>query len=341
MDGNGDPLPPLAADVSGVEQLESEFDEECYFARHPEEVDPRFSLGLIEWLPAVPTKRALLPVSDEEAEQIWRRVPDTNESISIYHTVDRIDESFVSVRQLEHWEEVKNDVIYREFPKICSDIIPMAQMVLQYRSRPNPAWDNPSDLSCASSSCQDSRQPTPCEPHPHGHKRTYSQASSTAQDPLSTLEAAILANSEPEAAPPHGLKRKHSRASSIASNASHTDAHGEKLTRPVPLQPIRDQAQEDVLAMLGVTGSPKLVYQTPGPAFGPAAPANGTGRQRCHSRQGSASSLNGGAAAWEGGMDVDATPKPSMKMAGKRGLEALVEDGEGEETPRPGKVVRY
>lgn len=52
--------------------------------------------------------------------------------------------------------------------------------------------------------------------------------------------------------------------------------------------PVRDRAQDDVLAALGVTGSPKMVYQTPGPAFGPPASQSREGSvSRAHSRQSS------------------------------------------------------
>ena len=73
----------------------------------------------------------------------------------------------------------------------------------------------------------------------------------------------------------------HSRASSVSSQRSGV------ITRPRPLPPLRDSAQESVLAQLGVTGSPKLVYETPGPAFGP--PASST-----HSSRHNSMSSNGG-----------------------------------------------
>jgi hypothetical protein len=76
---------------------------------------------------------------------------------------------------------------------------------------------------------------------------------------------------------PSSAASNHSRASSVTSRYS--------TQRPKALEPIRDQAQDDVLAKLGVTGSPRLVYETPGPAFGPPASARS-------SRQSSVASIH-------------------------------------------------
>lgn len=59
MDGNGDPMPAQSGPDVADDDLEHAFDDECYFARRPEEIDPRFSLGLIEWKAPVLTNEPL------------------------------------------------------------------------------------------------------------------------------------------------------------------------------------------------------------------------------------------------------------------------------------------
>jgi hypothetical protein len=89
---------------------------------------------------------------------------------------------------------------------------------------------------------------------------------------MDDLEAVLQRQSRSSVPPSHS--RPHSRAGSITSH--HRRPSSSKTSRHKPLPPIRDQAQEDVLAALGVTGSPTLVYETPGPAFGPRPSTSGS-----------------------------------------------------------------
>jgi hypothetical protein len=83
----------------------------------------------------------------------------------------------------------------------------------------------------------------------------------------------------------------HSRSNSIASQRhGNVTTTSTKLTRPKPLPLVHDQAQEDILAALGVTGSARQVYETPGPAFGPPPPEKTNNKS--HSRTGSMSSTH-------------------------------------------------
>lgn len=273
------------------EELEHEFDGECYFARYPDEVNTQLSLGLIEWKAPLPTKRALPSTFDEaELEAIAPRQPlsTDDDCISEYFVGPKRDDAFLSVRQTDCWEKVKNDLMFKEFAAVCTEIITLSELLAKYRYRYDPKWDEADRLSTRSPTPELDREPTPGDEgnymnidYRHTHAGAARDQSERQNGILDDLEQALRPSSRPPSRPA-------SRASSHRPSHSRTNSvSSQNLNRPKPLPAVRDQNQEDILAMLGVTGSPKTVFQTPGPAFGPPL------TNKPNSRHNSISSLPG------------------------------------------------
>ncbi|KAH9807820.1 hypothetical protein Tdes44962_MAKER06336 [Teratosphaeria destructans] len=373
LDGNGDPLsPPRPGTGSESYQnaLEHEFDDECYFSRHPDEIEPTLSLGLIEWHSALPTKLAL-PATFQEAElealAPRKPRPANEESISEYFASDKAHEALLSVRQTDHWKEICDDVVYREFAVRAPHTLTLWELIEKYRDRPDPSWTMQSDRDPTPAL---SRGATPMHSTDDHDARSTSSLPDAEQseqmDILGDLEQALFLNQQSN---PTRL-RSHSRTRSRAQSRSHSRTNsvsssnaGERLTRPIPLAPIRDQNQENILAALGVTGSPKLVYQTPGPALGAPPPPSSSQHSRANSvcsvqsdtrrpRSRPASMEpttqtgvlgSGRADKRYGDLDLDATPRPKYERvdSGRKRSFGEVEE-QGEATPRQGrfKVVK-
>lgn len=342
MDGNGDPLPPRQPSTSGADDLEEDFDGECYFSRHPEEINSDLSLGLIEWQAPLPTKMALPSTfAEAELEALAPRKPRAldDESISDYFTLDKREEALLSVRQTEVWEEVKDDVIYREFPLVCSEILTMFEMIERYRDRPDPEWTVPPPTKTASQTPEPVKQEANIKAETGGEAMDIQQshgASGNIQtedsDVLGNLEQALFANGTDSSANGYqaAAGTTHSRTASISSTT------GERITRPKPLAPVRDRAQEDVLVALGVTGSPKMVYQTPGPAFG----APPTAAQQDHdamrmSRQSSITSNAGAGSLRQPLTDSYATARPGSRGSHHTANGSDFQPEDLDATPRP------
>ncbi|SMQ53944.1 unnamed protein product [Zymoseptoria tritici ST99CH_1A5] len=327
LDGNGEVMPPLDDSLGSEESFEEDFDGECYFARYPEEINPDLSLGIIEWKAPLPTRRALPSTFDEaELEALAPRKPPPvdEQSVSDYFTIARREEAFLSVRQTDGWHEIKDSLIFREFPAVCRNLITLQELIAQYRNRFDAAWASEDEDMSRSPTPDLSRGPTPSRTV-SGHSMEVDHEHATAvpskemaeapsQDPhgyLDGLEQALHNNSRRNAHqnqhnnPRPNNKRSHSRASSVAnhgrngsishfransvfSNHSragsvnhHSRASSVSHSRALPK--VRDQAQEDILASLGVEGSPSQVYETPGPAFGPP-PTTAEKEKERHSR---------------------------------------------------------
>jgi hypothetical protein len=120
-------------------------------------------------------------------------------------------------------------------------------MAARWRDRPDPTWNE----------YVGSPSPEP-EPQPKRIKREDTadeqrikrENTAESQDVLGNLEKAL----------------EHSNNSLSYSNTHGPSNASQSIDRPRPMGIVRDQAQEDILASLGVTGSPKMAYQTPGPA---------------------------------------------------------------------------
>ena len=291
LDGNGDPLPPPQSQPG--EDLEDDYMDECYFARYPDEINPALSLGFIEWQGALLSKLALPSTfAEAELEALAPRNPRPadEDSISDYFVKSKRDEVFLSVRQTERWPQIKEDLIFRDLPARCPDILSMSELLANYKDRPDPAWSirAPSPTPTpepdaayieAEPSCDTNGGAMDTDRHTLGDNGIKSERASESADVLGKLEQALQQNGTSYA-------NHHSRANSAASVSS------QRIARPkgLPPPPARDQAQEDILAALGVTGSPKIVYQTPGPAIGAPPPPPREGSTAGSSRQ---SSVNG------------------------------------------------
>lgn len=292
--------------ATATDDLEEAFDGECYYARNPEEINPELSLGVIEWKAPKPTKRALPSTfKDAELEDVAPRpaLPSDDESVSGYFIKARRDEALLSVRQMDDWDEVKDSLIYREFPAVCSEHISMPTLVARYQLQFDAEWVARDPSEARSPTPELSRGPTPANAAASGsstgpgadvdrERQSAVLSRERSEEPdchngyLDNLEQALRSDGQ-RSIPPNQTP-SHSRASSVASQSRH--GHG-RITRPKPLPPVRDQTQEEMLAALGVTGSPKLVYETPGPAFGPRPSTSGS--DRVNSRANSVSSAQG------------------------------------------------
>lgn len=293
-------MPAMDATQTGGEELEEDFDGECYFARHPEEINSELSLGVIEWKAPIATKRALPSTfRDAELEAVAPRpsLPFDEESVSEYFIRTKRDEALLSVRQMDDWHEVQNSLIYKEFPAVCAELISMPTLLARYQFQYDAEW--------AARDPSEARSPTP--ELSRGHTPAHAGAAEWRSFELDReRETAVLSREKSEGPNGHYLDNleqalrsdarrsvpprqtpSHSRASSVAS---HRGGQG-KINRPKPLPPVRDQTQEEMLAALGVTGSPKLVYETPGPAFAPRPTTADS--ERVSSRPGSVSSSHG------------------------------------------------
>lgn len=277
---------------------DSDYYNECYFSSHPDEIDESFSLGFITWKAPLLAKRALPNTwAGTELEAIAPRksLPSDGESISDYLIKSRRHESLLSVRQTNYWADAKDDFIFKDFHSDL-DTIPMSELIRKYKDRPDPSWSarpfgaTPEPESEAGSDAGD------------GAMQVDGESKGEDEDPngdvLGNLEQALHRNRSSHS-------RHHSRANSTASMSS------QRLTRPTPLMPIHDQAQEDILAALGVTGTPTVVYQTPGPAVS-AHSMKREGSASASSRHNSITSLNGWSGV-NGGPRVPPPPPPSME----------------------------
>lgn len=272
------------------EPLEAEYDEECYYFEHPEEIDNDLSIGWIESHSALPTPRPLPSTFSEaelEALAPRPRIVHGDDCISDYFAAEKADEQLNTVRLSDTWAEIKDDLIFKEFLQIGYETIRLDMMTQKYQNRIDPKWERPESSASISHFARASIETTGSSDtgHRRGSRPPTRTGSRTGHregtDPLQHLGQALAdgarRNSQAPINRPTSAASNHSRASSVCSRYSNQ--------RPKALEPIRDQDQDDILAKLGVTGSPRLVYETPGPAFGPPASARS-------SRQGSVASVH-------------------------------------------------
>lgn len=233
-DINDDSLPSELSYVSKeADNLETPYyGAECPYAHSHQEIDPDLCIGEVIYYPALPTIRPLPATAKEaEVEAIAPRVPQPtdHESISEYFINSRVENNLLDVRQTDMWGVVRADPLFRRFPAIPEDYISPQQMRANWRDRPDPTYTE--------------YIPSP-SPEPEPEPRRPSIANNE-PDALSNLENAL----------------EH-------SNDSLGQPSNPSTGRPRAVgDTVRNQTQEDILAALGVTGSPKMVYQTPGPAY--------------------------------------------------------------------------
>jgi hypothetical protein len=256
------------------ELLEAEFDEECYYFDYPEEIENDLSIGWVESHSALPTPRPL-PSTFNEAELealAPRPLPlRSDDCISEYFTADKGEEQLNTVRLSDAWIEIKNDLIFKEFLQIGYETIRLDMMTHKYRNRVDYKWDRAESISHLTRASIESTTAADIG-HRRGSRpvsRTGSRNEHRENNSVQHVHQPQMDNgrrgSQGPNSRPSSAMSNHSRASSVCSRYSNQ--------RPKALEPIHDQAQDDILAKLGVTGSPRLVYETPGPAFGPPASA--------------------------------------------------------------------
>jgi hypothetical protein len=347
--------------------IEGDFHDDCYYAENSDDIVPELSLGMIETKYALPTRRPL-PATFTEAElEALAPTPYgdiADGCISQYYAEDRVDEQLNTVRYSSQWPEVKDRLIFREFPDASLTMVNRTDILMHWRNRPDPY----ATITISRSSSPENyytragaMNVDPMRSQSAASRRGSRQPEISPDDPLHNLEMA-LQQSRPSSRAMSSASR-HSRASSVASGYS------ERLTRPKPLRKINDAQQDEVLRMLGVEGSPQAVYETPGPAFGPrpssthssrpgsvssaqrafeAPPQHETTYNREYSEQNngtnghvnhkstpaSARHINAGR---HDGNDTDATPRPKYNRTDSRKRSYEEEDhngGRDDETPK-------
>lgn len=271
-------MPPEEED----DENSDDFTGECYFSRYPDKIDGSLSIGMIEAQYALPVKRALPSTWKEaEVELVAPRVPHPpdDECVSDYFTKAKQGENLRNVWQTNRWHEVKDDLIFTTFHPTPTAIVGMPELLANYRKRYDPSWYSRAQSTTPSVSVASSRSGTPHEtvagagrgvmdldddvtprqPPRNNHYQNYAPVQS---DMLSHLENSLHHSRRPSRTSTASHSRHHSRTSSQAPGSP------SKYTRPQPLPALkaRDNAQENVLAALGVTGSPKTIYPTPDPA---------------------------------------------------------------------------
>ncbi|THW05885.1 hypothetical protein D6C93_08362 [Aureobasidium pullulans] len=277
-----------------------------------EEVVPELSLGLIIWHPAIPTSKPLPSVFDD-VEPTWTESVKATEDAHISVTSEFFPDDMsvdirLSVRDTDEWEKVKDDLIFVEFGKTAVTV--PVRTVIANRDRPDPvtdqlepvtqdnvtalvshpealmqqavagAYEDQSDGDQAMDMSDDEDEPAKpvlqpvIQPLAHPLPRPVAHAAPPVKQVtiLDTLEQALGPKS------PRKNDRQSSRASARYSRSRSPEKRSRQgsqqpKAKPAPLP--KDSAQENILAALGVEGSPKMVYPTPPPALGlPVPPTN-------------------------------------------------------------------
>ncbi|KAK6434924.1 hypothetical protein LTR95_008887 [Oleoguttula sp. CCFEE 5521] len=267
------------------EAVESAYDDDCYWAEHPDEIVPELSLGMIESHYALPTARPI-PATFKEAEleALAPRAQDVNLNgcISEYYGEGHGDEQLNSIRGSSAWTEVQDDIIFRDFLAVGFESLGRKEILSRYRNRTDPNFIIPVKVAVAPPPRGPERR-THSTTNGNGHARTESRRNlkreMSADDMLGDLESALRDDHDRA----NSVTSHHSRASSVASDYS------QRSTRPKQLPKINDPRQDELLKALGVEGSPKTVYETPGPALGPRpssvhSQSNSRDHSRDHSR---------------------------------------------------------
>ncbi|KAF2102874.1 hypothetical protein NA57DRAFT_52420 [Rhizodiscina lignyota] len=196
-------------------------------------IDPALSIGIIIWHPATQVTRALASGSEEAAAYFAKPQPKAfgnAESVSKYFTAVNAHAAYLNIRETEHWKIIKDDPVFVEFPDEY-ELVAMEE-VIKVRNRPDFEED------------EDAMQDVKEDGEVGDGDQEYNV--------MDNLEQALAT------------------ASNGPSPTAESKDDSESSARPGPMKvfPV-DDSQEDILAKLGVTGIPKPVYPTPGPAYAP------------------------------------------------------------------------
>ncbi|KAH0370683.1 hypothetical protein KCU65_g2367, partial [Aureobasidium melanogenum] len=276
-----------------------------------EEVVPELSLGLITWHPAIPTTKPL-PSIFEEVGPKWIESVKATEGSHISVTSEFFPDDMsvdirLSVRDTDEWQKVKDDLIFVEFEKTAV-IVPLLTVIAN-RDRPDPvieqlepviqhkddmpealhptqvqqsvagADDEQSDGDQAMDMSDDDDEPVKpviqpiIQPLAHPLPRPVTQSAPPVKQVtiLDSLELALGPKSPRKNDRQTSRSARHSRSRSPEKRSRQGSQQPKAKPAPLP----KDTAQENILAALGVEGSPKMVYPTPPPALGlPVPPGN-------------------------------------------------------------------
>lgn len=338
FDGNGEAYPPQEAPQDyGLQNWEYvgefpygrddlDFESQAPFGPDPDALDFSLSLGTILSKPALPATRPLPPTfRDAELEALAPSKPVVtgNSSISTYFAEGVNENNFHSVRETDQWEQVKDDVVFKEFLEVPNKFINRFELAAS-RARPDPNWTAPdlklvgshragpkatadrtqrlnstilvSNIASDSKASPDRNAAVTLSLDDHTIGITKAGDADTNKmdydDDDASVEMDLESNASrsPERAtsPPNHLDNLEKALYSIEGNeAQNTNTVGPLAgpTFPPPasqrrsqsrqqspfraLPPIKDESQEKLLAALGVEGSPKMIYEVPGPALAP------------------------------------------------------------------------
>ncbi|KAK4988378.1 hypothetical protein LTR50_004010 [Elasticomyces elasticus] len=256
--------------------FELDFESEAPYAHNPEEIVSELSLGLIIWHPAEPVHRAV-PSTYQEAnlEAMAPAVPKKGEEgcVSRFFTPQNEHESLLNVRQTDYWQVIKDDLIFVEFPA-RSTLIPLYQVIAS-RKRPDlnvegaktddhtgDVTGEAMDVDCTGS-----------DYGAHEGSATPVQTERSSHNVLDSLEQALFPEDHVDGAKPESLSRAGTLTPATRSEKQPSvQRRTSKSSKVKPVLNDKNPNQEDILASLGVTGSPKFVYSTPGPALGAPPP---------------------------------------------------------------------
>ncbi|TKX21932.1 hypothetical protein C1H76_5824 [Elsinoe australis] len=249
---------------------ETDYCREASYVKDGDSIPQNLSLGTIVYCPARAAKTAL-PATYQEAELdlLAPKVREgEDESISKYFVTSRLDTIDLSVRQIEEeWNEVKEDMIFRDYPPAhVADYIPVTQVVAE-RDRPDPD---------PSSRYPPVKEPT-LDPSPPpalrtGDSEVAEKPSVNNPDSDEEDEAMDLGSDSEDGPSPQPSTS--GRAESPADTDHMDDAPSESNAIKVdhdrhPKQNgFKDRAQEDALASLGVSGSPSSAADERSPLNG-------------------------------------------------------------------------
>lgn len=186
---------------------------------------------MLVWHPAVQVTRAL-PSDFFEAEESATKPPpkplSNGESVSIYFTLDNSHEAFLNVRQTDDWFNVKDDPVFLEFP-LRDEFVPLSE-VIKSRMRPDLSSGENADTKTV--------------------EDWSDSAKSQSHNVMDNLEMAL----------------QHHNNNNAVRQAGPEEV---KLDAKVTESPItqNNAEQEDILARLGVTGSPKPIAEDPAHSY--------------------------------------------------------------------------
>lgn len=281
------------------EDNNDEWDFDNYFPDEDEQIDERFSIGTVVWRPAQRVKHALSAIwSGADKQDLGAVAPGEQEavtSVSQYITNTSLNDACRPAKTSKDWQVLRNDPIFADLSRdirlvsidqlkkrrhVRADTPPQRQTDFNEEegelSKDYTILDRPR----ASLYHHHDTNPLPSpRPSDEDDDEPYSPPPAAAQE---ALKESMPTNSKdvPRAVPQHPLPTKaqptpeltpintpQSQSHLRGGNAPTADPRLAAKKAKGNVQPSlsRSQNQEDILAMLGVTGAPKPVGSRPSP----------------------------------------------------------------------------